>query len=436
MAFASSASSLDHSGDLTGVSRPMVQGLFVASCLLSIVSWYTTFEGMRLYLSVWFSVLASIGLQTALVLVAWLIGFSSSSTRNHAGRRALLIGVYVVTAIVSIAFSYTSLYTWFSARERPATIERKLYDALNDSAGQASKLLTSAIDEQQKHVLALQEMTEAEKTHGLISRAQDADPYLANIRAAVAREAQTYAANYKEGAGAGVRYSAFDRYTKLAEQSLAQMQHSQTELATFVSNNQPLNPTEKQLEAYRQVYDDIPWNDIEQALHSGQIARPPLPAYSDFVDRTVSGQEDLLVAFQELFTAPTARHVFALMLAAFIDIVVFLLAFATGPYFFGSMEQRWISASAALEGLDHQIFTRDLLRKLTPGPRGMARVEASALTPGEQQFCLLLTAKKMAVVVEEDGRRYYMLEQGIHEHLLESLASQQFPLRAASVASS
>jgi len=223
MAFASSNSD--------SVSRPMVQALFVASCLLSIVSWYTTFEGMRLYLSVWFSVLASIGLQTALVLVAWLIGFntslgSSSSITRQAGRRVLLIGVYIVTAIVSIAFSYTSLYTWFSARERPASIERKLYDALNGDAGQTGKLLTSAIGEQQKHMLALQEMTEAEKTHGLISRAQDADPYLANIRAAVAREAQTYAENYKEGAGAGVRYSAFDRYTKLAQQSLERMQRS------------------------------------------------------------------------------------------------------------------------------------------------------------------------------------------------------------------
>src|SRR5580704_3062777 len=269
MAFASSNSS----SDLAGVSRPMVQALFVASCLLSIVSWYTTFEGMRLYLSVWFSLLASIGLQTALVLVAWLIGFSSSATR-HIGRRALLIGVYIVTAIISIAFSYTSLYTWFSARERPASIERKLYDALNDSAGQTSKLLTSAIDEQQKHVLALQEMTEAEKTHGLISRAQDADSYLADIRAAVAREAQTYADNYKEGAGAGVRYSAFDRYTKLAQQSLARLEHSQTELAGFVSNTKPLDSSEKQLQAFRQVYDNVPWNDMEQVLHSGQIAKP------------------------------------------------------------------------------------------------------------------------------------------------------------------
>lgn len=420
------------STDLTGVSRPMVKALFAASCLLSIVSWYTTFEGMALYLSVWFSVLASIGVQTALVLVAWLVGFSTSS--RTAGRRPLLIGVYIVTAIISIAFSYTSLYTWFSARERPATIERRLYDTLNDSAGQTQKLLTAAIDEQQRHVLALQEMTEAEKTHGHISRAQDADPYLANVRAAVAREAQTYEANYKEGAGEGVRYSAFDRYTKLAQQSLTQMQSSQAQLASFLAATQPLDPTEKQLSAYRQVYDNVPWNDIQQTLHSGQLAKPPIPAYADFVDRTVSGQEDMLVAFQELFTAPTARHVFALALAAFIDVVVFLLAFATGPYFFGAAEHRWVSAGAALEGLDHQIFTRDFLRKLVPGPRGMARVDASSLTPGEQQLCLLLAAKKLAVVVEDDGRQYYMLEQGIHEHLLETLATQQFPLRAASVA--
>ena len=417
--------------ELAGISRSMVKALFVASCLLAFVSWYTTFQGMSLYLSVWFSALASIGLQTALVLVAWLIGFSSSI--RQVGRRPLLIAVYVVTALVSIAFSYTSLYTWFSARERPATIERKLYDALNDNAGQVQKLLTAAVDEQQKHVLALQEMTAAEKTHGYISRAQDSDPSLSAVRSAVAREAQTYAENYKEGSGEGLRYSAFDRYTKLAQQSLTSMQQSQAELARFLNTTKPLDPTEKQLPAYRQVYDHVPWNDVEQALHSGALAKPPVPVYSDFVDRTVSGQEDLLIAFQELFTAPTPRHVFSLALATFIDVVVFLLAFASGPYFFGSIEHRWVSGGAALEGLDQQIFTRDFLRKLTPCPRGMARVDAATLTPGEQQLCLLLAAKKLAVLTEDGGKQYYMLDQDIHEHLIESLASQQFPLRAASV---
>ena len=66
------------------VTRPMVKALFVASCLLSIVSWYTTQEGMALYLSRWFALAASIGVQSALVFVAWLIGFTR-------GRKLLLM---------------------------------------------------------------------------------------------------------------------------------------------------------------------------------------------------------------------------------------------------------------------------------------------------------------------------------------------------------
>src|SRR5499427_4994495 len=181
--------------------RPIVAGLFLSSCLLSIVSWYTTQQGMALYLSPWFAFLASLGVQSALVLVAWLIGFSRS-------KRALLITVYAVTAAISISFSYVSLYTWFSGRERPAEIERKLYDTLNESAGRAAQLVTSAIAEGQKHALSLEGMSAAEREHGYISLTADADPYLSAIREAAAREARSY----PEGVGAGPRYTAFGRY--------------------------------------------------------------------------------------------------------------------------------------------------------------------------------------------------------------------------------
>ncbi|MGH9614690.1 MAG: hypothetical protein ACRD4P_16610, partial [Bryobacteraceae bacterium] len=62
---------------------------------------------------------------------------------------------------------------------------------------------------------------------------------------------------------------------------------------------------------------------------------------------------------------------------------------------------------------------------------GLARVDAAILTRGEQQLCLLLAAKGLAVVVEEDGRRIYLLDQTIHEQLFEALASRGFPLRAS-----
>jgi hypothetical protein len=188
------------------------------------------------------------------------------------------------------------------------------------------------------------------------------------------------------------------------------------------------------LRGFRQVYDAVPWGDVTDALHGEKVERPPVPNYSEFVDHTVTGQEDLLVAFQGLLTAPTARHVFSFALAAFIDIIVFLLAFASGPHFFGSSEQRWLAASAALEGLDEQIFVRDFLHKLTPTVRGMARVESSGLSGGEQQLCLLLISKRLAILQEDDGKQFYLLDQSIQELLLESLTTRGLPLRASATA--
>jgi hypothetical protein len=411
----------------SNVTRPMVKGLFVATCLLSIVSWYTTEQGMALYLSVWFALLASLGLQGALVLVSWLIGLSKS-------RRGLLIAVYAITATVSIAFSYVSLYTWFSSRERPAAVERRLYDELSSSLGKTQQAIAAATAEAQKHVLALDEMAAAEKSVGFISKAQDADAYLAGVRDAVAREAQTYSAAYPEGAGTGLRYTAFDRYSKLARQSLDRLQAAQGQIAEFRAQLKPLDPAENQLRNFRQLYDSMPWHDVTEALHGAKVDLPQVPAYTDFVDHSVSGQEDLLIAFRELFTAPTALHVFSFALAAFIDIIVFLLAFASGPHFFGSREERWLASSAALDGMDEQIFVSSFLRKMSPTVRGLARVEADNLTGGEQQLCLVLVSKNLALVQEENGKRFYLLDQSIHELLLEQLATRGLPMRASAAA--
>ncbi len=401
-------------------SRPMVQALFVSTVLLSIVSFYTTWQGMALYLAGWFAFLASLGVQSALVLVAWLIGFTRT-------RRPLLTVVYAITAIVSIAFSYVSLYTWFSARERPALVQRQLYDTITESAGKTDQLLESAITEARKHVLALDEMTAAEKSHGFISRAQDADPFLSGIREAVAREAQTYSAAYKEGTGEGLRYTAFDRYSKLARQSLEQLTASQKALSDFRAQLKPNDPSDLQIRRYREVYDAIPWTELEQQLHSARIERPAVPTLAANLDKTASGQEELLLGFTELVTAPTNRHIFAFLLAAFIDVIVFLLAFASGPHFFGAPELRWSAASAALDGADAQVFTRDFLRKLGPDPSGLARVPLAALTPGERQLLLVLASHNQATLVDD----HYLIDELVHQQLVESLTTRSIPLRGA-----
>ena len=411
------------SGGGAALGRPLVAGLFVASGLLSVVSWYTTQQGMALYLAPWFAFLASLGVQSALVLVAWLVGVSE-------GRRGLLVSVYVVTATVSIAFSYVSLHTWFASRERPAEVQRRLFDALQAVASRGEEQLTAAIAEGEKHALALEEMTAAEKQHGFISRAQDADPWLSRVREAVAHEAASYGAAYPEGEGAGLRYTAFDRHAALARQTLARLKGAQAALARVRTSLKPLESSEEQLRAFRAAWDAVAWGEVKDTLHS-EVELPALPAYSDYVDHAASGQEELMLAFTELFTAPTNRHVLALTLATFIDVIVFLLAYASGPFFFGAPEARWLAAAAALDAVDEQVFVRGLLRKAAPGPQELALVDEASLSAGERQLCLVLGARGLAAATVEDGRRSYLLDAGFHRRLVESLAARGIALQAA-----
>ncbi|MEZ5401246.1 MAG: hypothetical protein R2729_16365 [Bryobacteraceae bacterium] len=413
----------------SGFAKPIVRALFVASCLLSLVSYYTTQQGMALYLSTWFSVIASLGIQLSLVMVAWLIGF----TRRD---RVLLTAVYVITASVSIAFSYVSLHTWFAERERPTLMRRALFDELTAAAGSAERHFAEAAVKGRTYVTALEELTEAEKTHGGISRGADADPYINRIREAVAAEARTYDSSYREGAGAGVRYTAFDRYAKLARQAVAEMDRGVESIRATNIALRPEMPVEEQHRRFRQTYESLPWAQAAALLPGAEWEQPKPPAFADYAEKAGSGQENLMRAFEELVTAPTARHVFSLLLAAFIDIVVFLLAWSSGPYFHGDSEDHWIASAAALDDTHDQVFARDILRKFRPGRLGMPRLDAESLSAGEQQFCLLLVSKGLAVAHgDESGRSFYLVDAAVHQRLVESVSPPHFSMKAASTAS-
>jgi len=177
-------------------------------------------------------------------------------------------------------------------------------------------------------------------------------------------------------------YTAFDRYTKMAEQSLARVQGAQQSLAAFHVQLKPSDPTEKQLRDFHQVYDAVHGRTVESASHSTHFDRPAVPTYSDFCRphaerargicwwRSRSCSRSRGQAHIRFHAGGVHRHHRLRCWRS-----------PSGPHFFGASEQRWVSASAGLDGLDDQVFVRDFLRKMTPTVRGMARVESAALTP-------------------------------------------------------
>jgi len=63
------AVSITGTGGGAALGRPLVGALFVSSVLLSVVSWYTTQQGMALYLSPWFALEDG----QSIVMPAWIL---------------------------------------------------------------------------------------------------------------------------------------------------------------------------------------------------------------------------------------------------------------------------------------------------------------------------------------------------------------------------
>ena len=171
--------------------------------------------------------------------------------------------------MVSVAFSYVSLYRWFSERERTAVVRRQLYDRLSDSAAKGESTLASASAEARKHVLAQEEMTQAEKVQGHIFRAADTDPYRNKIRESVAREAQGVGEAYREGSETGVRYSAFERHSRLARESQQMIDGSRAAIANWRSSTKTDEPADTQLRTFHAAFDSVPWSEATDTLDPG-----------------------------------------------------------------------------------------------------------------------------------------------------------------------
>jgi hypothetical protein len=139
-----------------------------------------------------------------------------------------------------------------------------------------------------------------------------------------------------------------------------------------------------------------------------------------------------MIAFTELFTAPTGRHVLALALATFIDVIVFLLAYASGPFFFGAPELRWIAAAAALDAVGRAgVRARGCCARRRPArraPRAWTR-RRSLRASGSCAWCSWRAAWPRRPCRTASAR--YLLDAGFHQRLVESLAARGVALQAA-----
>ncbi len=98
------------------LTSPYLLLLFVASILLSIASFYTTFVGITPFVEIpVFAFFITSAIQSLLFVVSWRIGFMFAGKEDVAG---VDIGVFLVCFFLSVFFSFNSLFNVIFVKER------------------------------------------------------------------------------------------------------------------------------------------------------------------------------------------------------------------------------------------------------------------------------------------------------------------------------
>ncbi len=126
---------------------PYLLLLFIASVLLSIASFYTTFVGLTPFVAHWiFAFFITAAIQSLLFVVSWRLGFMLADKESVA---KIDVGVFVVCFTLSVFFSFNSLFNVMFGEERQqeASLGRAR-DGAVEVVNDAEQRLKSQLDQE------------------------------------------------------------------------------------------------------------------------------------------------------------------------------------------------------------------------------------------------------------------------------------------------
>jgi len=114
------------------LAAPYLMMLFLGSILLSVASFYTTFDGMLDFMPIWvFSAFITFAIQALLFVTSWRLGFMFAEKERTAW---LDVVVFVVCFVTSVFFSFSSLFNFiFDQGLQERTRMTRMHNAVEET---------------------------------------------------------------------------------------------------------------------------------------------------------------------------------------------------------------------------------------------------------------------------------------------------------------
>jgi|GEM_PF-1692156 len=302
--------------------------IFGGTFLLSVLSFVTTLYGMLIIVPLPLAVIGSLGLQAAMLGIAWnLIRIQESRWKYSV--------VFSIAAFFSIFFSYANFDINIKAHIRPREARHAYYEAARATLIEYTTIDKKAVAIGRYQVDRLIDLIKMEEQKGwaTISDEGSRDKFLQSIidgaRLAVESWRASQGNEYQQGKGRGLIVNYLESRLAQARQNYVTVCDYQNILEDIIARLNGELPVAEQYALVNRAFVSFPLGEIEQILMESELPLPPPHSPTDYAESPSNGQQALNMVIDDL-RRPDSLTLFALILAAAIDFIVLLMALAGG----------------------------------------------------------------------------------------------------------
>jgi hypothetical protein len=299
--------------------------IYGGTFLLSILSFFTTFFGLKILLAFPLALIGSLGLQIAMLGIAWNL----MKIREN---RFAYVSVFLTAAVFSVFFSYANFDSSLKANTRMHKARREYASAVRPILTEYSSLAKEAALQGQYQFDRLEKLIRLEQEKGWTTIVDEGskDQFIQSVidgARLMVKSWKTHSGReYHQGMGRGIIVDYLESSRNRARINLDRIDEYTSLLDSVLLEYSGDLPVEDQFDLANTARVKFPVG-VLAAITSGSCHLPLPSDQADFVEKPVSRHQAFMLVMNDLFEMDYLAA-FSLLLAVAIDLIVILMALA------------------------------------------------------------------------------------------------------------
>lgn len=313
--------------------------IYFGTFLVSVLSFFTTYLGLTIFLDQWLAIIGSLGLQTAMLGIAWNL----MRVRKN---RLSYVFVFCTVAAFSMFFSYANFNNRLKGELRVQEARLAYADAARPVLRGYSGLVKKAVNHGEYQVERLNALLAMEESKGWATVIDEGsnDPLLQSVIEGARRTVESWnrnqGAEYQQGSGRGIILDYLRNWETKVGNNLSTMESYTRALDSISLRLGSDVPVAAQYDMVNWAMVNFPQSEYRTTLTvEPNLSEPPFT--SAFVEIPANGQQALNLVIGDL-AHPDRLTTFSIVFAVVIDLMILIMA---------------LCGSRAAGGLD-DIFTK------------------------------------------------------------------------------